>query len=65
MVLAEQRLVVIKSEKLLERSEDVLFRCCRFTSTETIRLIRDGEPRTATWTFTQLLITVYMSFFFL
>ena len=28
--------------------------CC-FTSTETIRLIKDGEPRTATSTFTQLL----------
>ena len=26
--------------------------CC-FTSTKTIRLIRDGEPRTATSTFTQ------------
>ena len=28
--------------------------CC-FTSTETVRTIRDGEPRTATSTFTQLL----------
>ena len=28
---------------------------CRFTSTETIRTIRDGEPRTATTTLTQLL----------
>ena len=28
--------------------------CC-FTSTESIRLIKDGEPRTATSTFTQLL----------
>ena len=28
---------------------------CHFTSTETIRLIRDGEPRAATSTFTQLL----------
>ena len=28
--------------------------CC-FPSTETIRTIRDGEPRTATSTFTQLL----------
>ena len=26
-----------------------------FTSTDTVRLIRDGEPRTATSTFTQLL----------
>ena len=32
------------------------FECC-FTSTETIRLIRDGEPRTATSTFTQLQVT--------
>ena len=31
--------------------------CC-FTSTETTRLIRDGEPRTATSTFTQLLSSV-------
>ena len=30
------------------------FQCC-FTFTETVRLIRDGEPRTATSTFTQLL----------
>ena len=29
------------------------FKCC-FTSTETIRTTRDGEPRTATSTFTQL-----------
>ena len=28
---------------------------CRFTSTETILTVRDGEPRTATSTFTQLL----------
>ena len=31
-----------------------MVQCC-FTSTETARLIRDGEPRTATSTFTQLL----------
>ena len=30
----------------------------RFTSTETIRSIRDGEPRTATSNFTQLLSSV-------
>ena len=29
-------------------------KCC-FTSTETMRTIRDGEPRAATSTFTQLL----------
>ena len=28
--------------------------CC-FTSTETVRTIRDGEPRTATSTFTQIM----------
>ena len=33
------------------------FQCC-FTSTETIRLIRDREPRMATSTFTQLLSCV-------
>ena len=32
----------------------VQVQCC-FTSTETTRNIKDGEPRTATWTFTQLL----------
>ena len=38
------------------RSEDSLFKfqCC-FTSTETKRTVKDGEPRTATSTFTQLL----------
>ena len=30
------------------------FKRC-FTSTETIRTVRDGEPKTATSTFTQLL----------
>ena len=34
-----------------------MFQCC-FTSTETIRLIRDGRPRTATSTFPQLLSSV-------
>ena len=28
-----------------------MVQCC-FTSTETVRTIMDGEPRTATWTFT-------------
>ena len=31
----------------------LLLSCC-FTSTETIKLIRDGEPRTSTSTYTQL-----------
>ena len=35
-----------------------------FTSTETIRTIRDGEPRTATSTFTQLLTSEGGFFFF-
>ena len=34
-----------------------LLQCCS-TSTEAIRLIRDGEPRTASSTFTQLLSSV-------
>ena len=34
--------------------EGFQFQCC-FTSTETVRLIRDGEAPTATSTFTQLL----------
>ena len=40
---------------------------CRFTSTETIGIIRDGEPRTATSTFTQLLnsVLVWPLFFIL
>ena len=35
-----------------------LVQCC-FTPTESIRLIRDGEPRTATSTLTQLKIPYY------
>ena len=41
---------------------DKLVECC-FTVTETIGLIRDGEPRTATSTFTQLLSSVMMMMF--
>jgi len=36
------------------QDEQVHVQCC-FTSTETIRTIRDREPRTVTSTFTQLL----------
>ena len=36
---------------ILFPQETVRVQCC-FTSTETIRLIRDGKPRTATSTFT-------------
>ena len=31
----------------------IFFKCC-FTPTETVRTIRDGEPRTSTSSFTQL-----------
>ena len=41
---------------LTYRMSYVQVQCC-FTFTETIRTIRDGEPRTATWTFTQLLFS--------
>ena len=37
-------------------------RCC-FTSTETERTTRDGEPRTSTSTFTQLLSSVFQCCF--
>ena len=37
-----------------------LIHCC-FTSTETMRFTRDGEPRTATSTFRQLLNSQYIS----
>ena len=36
--------------------------CC-FTSTETRRFIRDGKPRTATSTFTQLLSSDFLLVF--
>ena len=36
------------------KTQAVLVECC-FTSTETVGLFRDGEPRTATSTLTQLL----------
>ena len=39
---------------LLYVQRDLRLQCC-FTSTETVRTIKDGEPRTATSTFTQLL----------
>ena len=62
----------VHKSQLLKRKESQSgielssFRCCFvlffssncFTSTETIRLIRDGEPRTATTIFTQLLSSV-------
>ena len=38
-----------------------LFECC-FTFKETVRTVRDGEPRTATSTFTQLLSSVFQQF---
>ena len=39
--------------ELCSHIKPVLFQCC-FTSTETIMLIRDGDPRMATSTFRQL-----------
>ena len=41
-----------------------LVQCC-FTSTETIRTIRDEEPRTVTSTFTQLLNSFVLVFLLL
>ena len=46
---------------VMERNSSV--QCC-FTSTETTRLIRDGEPRTSTSTFTQLSSSEYRVFKF-
>ena len=37
---------------------EVFFVQCCFPSTETIRTIKDGEPRTATSTLTQLLSSI-------
>ena len=43
------------------KQEQVQVQCC-FTSTETTRTVSDGEPRTATSTFTQLLSSVASRF---
>ena len=50
---ARESYICVAREKV--QRYDVSFQCCEFTSTETIRLIGDGEPRTATSTFRQLL----------
>ena len=50
---ARESYICAAREKVLRY--DVSFQCCEFTSTETVRHIRDGEPRIATSTFTQLL----------
>ena len=42
---------------LLYVQRDLRLQCC-FTSTETVRTIKDGKPRTATSSFTQLLRSV-------
>ena len=49
---------VLGSPSLIVRtvSVDLVRVQCRFTSTETRQTVRDGEPRTATSTFTQLLM---------
>ena len=54
--------VSVSSLSLLRRSCSV--QCC-FTSTETIRTIRDGEPRTSTSTLTHLLSSVALYFKFI
>ena len=49
------------ARQLQERSSSsfsLMFVQCRFTSTETVRTVRDGEPRTSTSTFTQLLTSM-------
>ena len=45
----------IKKEKYFKMKVNIFFFKCSFRSTETLRLIRDGEIRTATSTFAQLL----------
>ena len=49
---------------LLHNHSRALFLKCCFTSTETVRTIRDGEPRTPASTFTQLLSAVQFSSMF-
>ena len=44
------------------RAKVAFVQCCR-TSTETVRTIRDGEPRTSTSTFTQLLSSARHAYF--
>ena len=51
---AAVRYHAVLSDTESESGNVVSFQCC-LTSTETIRLIRDGEPRTDTSTFTRLL----------
>ena len=46
-----------EKSRLLKRKKKGRLQCC-FTSTETIRTVRDGEPRTSTSSFTQLLSSV-------
>ena len=44
----------IQNTYVVAVTNTISFQCC-FTSTETVRPIRNGEPRMATSTFTQLL----------
>ena len=46
----------IQNAYVVAATNTISFQCC-FTSTETVRPIRDEEPRTATSTLTQLLIS--------
>jgi len=50
-----ETLLDVRIDNKLEFKQEFKFNVQCFTSTETIRAIRDGEPRTATSTFTQLL----------
>ena len=52
---------LLGTAKLLSSEHSASSVQCCFTSTETTRTIRDGEPRTATSTFTQLLSSEHSS----
>ena len=49
-----ENMYLYPERKKKERKACSIAECC-ITPTETVRIIRDGEPRTATSTFTQLL----------
>ena len=51
----------VRIDNKLEFKQEFKFSVQCITSTETIRAIRDGEPMTATSTFTQLLSSAHHS----
>ena len=53
--MLSETLFDVRIDNKLEFKQEFKFNVQYFTSTETIRVIRDGEPRTATSTFTQVL----------